>query len=710
VERFDLEYVFIAGYSDNLSARPGEKLRFYISSKAATNFSASLHRSISADPNPEGPGIIEEDASQYFCAATFPSRVQKINPGSYAETTTDLKFSPSSEIEINFWFMPSLINSRNQVMFSLGELSVFLDGNGHVSTQCSGELLLTTASSVRIRRWYNCTFRLSPDGSITLMLNGDADQNSLTETVSGKAGNHVFSERHRQGGPIRIAACFGEDRLCFNGKIEAPQILENGEIIAKWDFAQNIPSLVVNALPGPDLVLKNAPTRGVTGRKWNATEFCWKHHPDHYAAIHFHDNDIYDFDWDCDFEFDIPHDMPSGVYVMRIEAEGHYDAMPFFVCPPIDKPRSDICLLVSTFTYTVYGNHARPDFKPSWLDRIKEWNAYPHNPAQYPHYGLSTYNTHSDGSGICHASNKRVLFNLRPGYLTFGEASCSGLRHFQADSHLIAWLHHQGIDVDIITDDQLDRDGVEAIYSYKTVMTGSHPEYHTANMLDALKQYRDQGGGLIYLGGNGFYWRIVRHSEDPSLIEIRRSEDGLRAWAAEPGEYYNAFDGSYGGLWRRNGRPPQQLVGIGFTAQGNFVGMPYKRICYDPQYDWVFEGIETDTLGDFGFSGNGAAGFELDRCDSKLDDGEDIIILAQSFDEKNQFILVPEEILTHLTNLSGGPEEQVKRADMVYFKTASGGQVFAVGSITFCGSLPWNKFDNTISTLLANVIRKFQSG
>ena len=226
-------------------------------------------------------------------------------------------------------------------------------------------------------------------------------------------------------------------------------------------------------------------------------------------------------------------------------------------------------------------------------------------------------------------------------------------------------------------------------------------------MLDALKQYRDGGGGLIYLGGNGFYWRIARHGEDPSLIEIRRSEDGLRAWAAEPGEYYNAFDGSYGGLWRRNGRPPQQLVGIGFTAQANFVGMPYKRVCHDPAFDWVFKGIETDTFGDFGLSGNGAAGFELDRCDEKLDEGEDITILAQSFDKDGQFILVPEEILTHLTNLSGGPEEQVKRADMVYFKTASGGQVFSVGSITFCGSLPWNNFDNNVSTLLRNVISKF---
>ena len=107
-------------------------------------------------------------------------------------------------------------------------------------------------------------------------------------------------------------------------------------------------------------------------------------------------------------------------------------------------------------------------------------------------------------------------------------------------------------------------------------------------------------------------------------------------------------------------------------------------------------------------SGNGAAGFELDRCDEKLDEGEDITILAQSFDKDGQFILVPEEILTHLTNLSGGPEEQVKRADMVYFKTASGGQVFSVGSITFCGSLPWNNFDNNVSTLLRNVITKFR--
>jgi len=605
--------------------------------------------------------------------------------------------------------MPTVLVSADQTLIAWGHVSIILDSQGIITAKLPGGMSVSTTVEVKCNQWHSLELTVLASGMMTL------DAKSMMTT---KANIGVVKSSNTELGiaqmfplsvtaPVRIAAGFGDVPCCFNGKIEAPEILVDGALIAKWDFAQSISSLSVKAHTGPDLLLRNAPTRGVTGCKWDATEFCWRHKPDHYAAILFHDDDIYDFGWDRDFEFVVPDDMPSGIYIMRIEAEGHYDAMPFFVCPPLGKRRADLCVLVSTFTYTIYGNHARPDFAPSWLEKISAWNAYPNNPSEYRHYGLSTYNNHTDGSGICHASHKRVLFNLRPGYLTFGEASCSGLRHFQADSHLIAWLHNQDIAYDIVTDDELDRDGVAAISGYKAVLTGSHPEYHTSATLDALKDYRDNGGGLIYLGGNGFYWRIVRHSEEPTLLEIRRSEDGLRAWASEPGEYYNAFDGSYGGLWRRNGRPPQKLVGIGFTAQGNFVGMPYKRVNYDKNMDWVFDGINGELLGDFGFSGHGAAGFELDRRDEKLDEGQDIITLAQSYDEGNRFILVPEEMLTHLTNLSGSPEADAKRADMVYFKTANGGQVFAVGSITFCGSLPWNNYDNNISTLLRNVVRKF---
>ena len=511
-----------------------------------------------------------------------------------------------------------------------------------------------------------------------------------------------------QNASVVIAGQLNGDAIinCFNGKIEQPEIYLGSSSLASWDFSRNMSSMTVPGSGCPNLKLINAPTRAVTGALWDASEMNWQHKPEHYASIAFHEDDIYDFNWEPDFSFVIPPNMPSGIYIMRISCGDDYDAMPFFVCPEKDKPQAKVCVLVSTFTYVIYGNHARPDYDDTWLEKIADWNAYPHNPAQFQNYGLSTYNNHSDGSGVCHASHKRPLFNLRPGYLTFGQANCSGLRHFQADSHLISWLHAKGIEYEIITDEELHTEGVSAIQSYKALLTGSHPEYQTNETLEALTQYRDQGGALHYLGGNGFYWRIARHSEEESLLEIRRAEDGLRAWASEPGEYYNGFDGAYGGLWRRNGRPPQQLVGVGFTAQGTFNGMPYKRVCFDPDFDWVFDGIEDEIIGDFGFSGNGAAGFELDRVDPKLDPGHKITILAQSFATDDHFILVPEEQLTHLTNLSGGPESEVKRADMIYFETPTGGRVFSVGSITFCGSLPWNNFDNPVSRLLLNILSK----
>ena len=94
---------------------------------------------------------------------------------------------------------------------------------------------------------------------------------------------------------------------------------------------------------------------------------------------------------------------------------------------------------------------------------------------------------------------------------------------------------------------------------------------------------------------------------------MRRAEGGIRAWAAEPGEYYHALDGAYGGLWRRNGRPPQKLCGVGFSAQGLFEGSYYRRLpgAADDRAAWIFAGIDDEIIGDFGLSGGGAAGSSL---------------------------------------------------------------------------------------------------
>lgn len=691
----------LLGYVDKLSARPAETLNFKVSSQLDKPFIAYLMRSISADPNPAGPGIIEEDASAYFKTREVASRHQAFFPGSCGIAQDDVSAPPDSTLTLSAIVFPTLRCQRAQNVLSIGDYALFVDADGAASVRI-GEVTLTTSQPLKLRCWYRIEARVESD-RITLELK---PLDSAIATVI-KTSERVTSLALK-GRPC-VAARY-ENGLAsehFNGKIESPAVLANERLLCAWDFAQDISSTRVPGRVGPALDLVNFPTRAVTGASWDGSEMNWMHKPAHYAAIHFHEDDIYDFAWDTDFSFTIPDDMPSGVYVMRLECGDDWDAVPFFVKPAIGKPRADLCVLVSTFTYAIYGNHARPDFQTSWLNNVTEWNAYPHNPAEHSQYGLSTYNYHTDGSGICHASYRRPLFNLRPGYQTFGNTSCSGLRHFQADSHLISWLHKKGINYDIVTDDDLQAHGSPVVSSYKALTTGTHPEYHTAETLDALRDYRDTGGHLLYLGGNGFYWRVALHKENDSMLEIRRAEDGIRAWAAEPGEYYNAFDGTYGGLWRRNGRAPQALVGIGFAAQGNFFGDPYKRVCRDSAFDWVFDGIDEDIIGDFGLSGNGAAGFELDHMDDRIGTPDTAVLLARSVTRKSGFMLVPEEQLTHITNLTGSSESEVKHADMIYAEYPGGGSVFATGSITFCGSLPWNDYENNVSQLLQNVLAKY---
>jgi hypothetical protein len=82
------------------------------------------------------------------------------------------------------------------------------------------------------------------------------------------------------------------------------------------------------------------------------------------------------------------------------------------------------------------------------------------------------------------------------------------------------------INYDIVTDHELHQEGVAAtIAGYRTLITGSHPEYHTLESLNVLQSFRDDyGGNLIYLGGDGFYWRIAAEVPTPedstSLLEI----------------------------------------------------------------------------------------------------------------------------------------------------------------------------------------------
>jgi N,N-dimethylformamidase len=301
---------------------------------------------------------------------------------------------------------------------------------------------------------------------------------------------------------------------------------------------------------------------------------------------------------------------------------------------------------------------------------------------------------------------------MRPGYLVYLDEHGSGMRGFPADSHLTDWLTIKGFAFDVLTDEDLDRDGVNALSPYDVVLTGSHPEYHTRRTIEALLAYRQAGGRLMYLGGNGFYWKIGRDQNLPHILELRRAEGGMRVWASKPGEYYNQLDGEYGGLWRRNGIPPQKVAGVGFTAEGNFEGTYYLRTneSFAEELAFLFEGISAaEKLGDFGLSGGGAAGFEIDQACAELGTPEFVKVVAASEGHGPSFETTYEELLTPGV-IDGGPRPYGgMRSNIVYGLDENGGGLFSVGSITFCGSLSHNGYDNNISRLLENCLRKFLS-
>ena len=259
-------------------------------------------------------------------------------------------------------------------------------------------------------------------------------------------------------------------------------------------------------------------------------------------------------------------------------------------------------------------------------------------------------NTSSTAKAAAPAGPDRLLA-MRP------KVSTRNPWQFIADTHLTDWLEVKGFKVDVITDQDLHFEGAALLTPYKVVLTGTHPEYYSQQMLDAVKGYLSNGGRLMYMGGNGFYW-ITPMDPTGRYIELRR-RDGTEHWQAAPGESYHSLTGEPGGLWRFRGIPPQALVGVGFTAQGFDRNSPYKRLpgSFDPRARFIFEGIGPDELiGDFPslVLDIGAAGSELDRSDYALGTPPHTLILAESFGHSDAYQFVVEEVHTS-DSLQGGP-------------------------------------------------------
>jgi N,N-dimethylformamidase beta subunit-like, C-terminal len=222
-----------------------------------------------------------------------------------------------------------------------------------------------------------------------------------------------------------------------------------------------------------------------------------------------------------------------------------------------------------------------------------------------------------------------------------------------------AWLERENYDYDLYSDIDLHspEEFNSYIKKYKIIIISTHNEYWSYAMIDHLKEFIKSGGNVISLSGNTMFKEVTFPREDMIVL-----------------------DGAY---FREQGFKEETVLGIAHDIRGFKTWAPYKVMKSD---HWVFSGTDLkdgDLLGKEGLNVSqeettGASGWETDKIFQ--DSPKNTILLAKGIN--------PGE---------GG-------ADISLYQDPGGGSVFAVGSITFGGSL---LVDDNISKITKNVVQRF---
>ena len=143
-------------------------------------------------------------------------------------------------------------------------------------------------------------------------------------------------------------------RAFFNGRIEDPAIIPGACDEAAPIEPEQPLFRMVGFQPGdPDRphhrpradalhgTLRNLPTRAVRGSRWTGEETNWRHAPRHYAAIHFHEDDLYDCGWETDFAVEIPdgHGVAASMACGCAAATSRTSCRSMFCRRPASRPR-----------------------------------------------------------------------------------------------------------------------------------------------------------------------------------------------------------------------------------------------------------------------------------------------------------------------------------------------------------------------------------
>jgi N,N-dimethylformamidase len=730
----------IIGYCDPLSVAPGQEVRVFVScDPAIASYQAELVR-FRAAPGRAAEVVPDWQPVPGF-TGRYPARHQEIHPGSYAVIPDVTPILAGGEITLALLVQPTYRAPGSQVLASCGDPWA---GHGF-AVVLDSELRPSLVSGVTPDATVTCLTPLQPGAwAVVLATFGGEDPSQVT---AGPLAGAAASWSHAGGSPVALTppsltngpagtlqesdlilgavrSPAGPTRLHFTGRLESPMILagplgpdeaqallaagpaslDESRVRAAWDFSAGIDSWTITDL-GPHArhgTLHNLPMRAVRGARWTGEQLDWRQAPEQYAALHFLADALEDCGWDADATWTIPAGTPSGFYAARISGGSAQDFLPLFIRPPSPwetpaptaaparaAPAAKILLIAPTATYAAYGNSRfwwENPIQELVQDRLVVIGAEEQYLIAHPELGSSSYDCHLDGTDICYVSRRRPNLNMRPGHVR--------REGYTSDLDLVAWLDQLGLGYDVVTDEDLHRAGPSLLQRYQVALTGTHPEYMSTRMFDAIALWTAGAGRLMYLGGNGFSMNVNFDAERPWIMENRRVEWWERGEDFQRSEAFNSTDGRRGGYFSVSGRQPAAVTGVESATMGFDHSYPYvlSEAARRPEAAFVFDGVTGGTIGDFGAIGGGVVGQEWDNA-AGHQFGPEHLILASSQDHT----LVPPLF---------GAVRPDYHADLVLYLRGSGA-VFSVSSMAWCAALSHDNYANEIARITHNVLRRF---
>ena len=197
----------------------------------------------------------------------------------------------------------------------------------------------------------------------------------------------------------------------------------------------------------------------------------------------------------------------------------------------------------------------------------------------------------------------------------------------------------------------------------------------------------------MYLGGNGFYWRIARTGACRAC-----SRSAAARAASAPGRRSPASTSELRRAVRRPVAPQRTAAAEAgrrrLHVPGPFEGSYYRRApgARRSARGWIFDGVTTTRSRRLRPVRRRRGGLRARPRRSGSGTPPGAIVVARRRSLPGSYVVVPEELLSARLDLErrAGREADARRHGLL--RAPNGGAVFSVGSITFCGSLSHNGY------------------